>query len=119
MSYPLIKKLGLKIDNLRDLFKDRASPAIVDVIEAKDLEKLLESAPVVKSVDGVTKDGFGWHNRTIDQPTYSARLIMVEEIEKKECGHDNPLVVRLSSHEAVGKCEKCGAKLKARWEVSE
>lgn len=116
MSYPLIKKLGLKIDNLRDLFKDRASPAIVDVIEAKDLEKLLESAPVVKSVDGVTKDGFGWHNRTIDQPTHSARLIMVEEIEKKEeCVEHMPNYNKTTD---TIFCQKCKAKLIYKWEIA-
>lgn len=68
--------------------------------------------------------GFGNLDRRIDpkQDTHTAYLFSIQPIEKKECEHEYDCLS--FKEEKIGGpittvCVKCGAKLKAKWEVAE
>lgn len=54
-----------------------------------------------------------------DNPTHTALLWGITEIEKKECEHGpdmNEDGSIFADEEGFGRCDKCGVKLKAKWE---
>jgi ribosomal protein S17E len=85
-------------------------------------EKLKSEAKVVYGLESVTLSDMYFSSSRDDADTHKALLICIEEI-KKECVDHVPGYVTkqidAKKHSVVTTCNRCGAKLKASWQVIE
>lgn len=115
--YPLIEKLGL------DLVVQGRNEGFghTRFVVADKLEELLQSAQSVYGYQYTPT----WEHLKTREHTLSARLIMIEEINKKaDCEHEPAYVVRklanlpkadIFSFEDAAVCSKCNVRLRAKW----
>ncbi len=92
-------------------------------------DKWLSEQPVVYGAPD--KDGRLWSSYQRDEnkhiailsdfinDTHQARLVCVEEIQKKECEHIITAHLGTESHGTWYECRKCDKRLKAEWTVIE
>ena len=117
------------------LFSVYSPQNMADQSNAK-LEKLFADAVRVTGPTPRAKKPL-WSEDESSEDTHQALLICVEPLEKKECEHELPAmhsyIVTSNGSELVHiwpedvasalgvrefKCEKCGKKLRAKWEVA-
>jgi len=90
------------------------------------LDKYLETLPMVYGYGETPCASSLWNmngpTQEREHHTHFAILFDIEELPKKECDHSDPGVIIKYNHgrpefPIVANCIKCGAKLKAKWEV--
>lgn len=81
-QFPNIEALGLKI---RQGYEER-------VVNAPDLEKILESAQKVYGTIEYPSDEMGWSNTKMKHDTHTALLVNVQKIKRE------PLKIEFESH---------------------
>ncbi len=79
-EFPLCKKLGLDIFNARD-------PLPFHLLNAQDVELLLEKAPMVFADIEPQTAPIWLKNSVGEESRYSARLLMIEPIQKDTAEH--------------------------------
>lgn len=77
-KFPLCRQAGL------ELFMHYGAVSNFSAINAMDVERLLESAPVVYGQNAADRGGWGFDQRGVLDgiTTHTARLLLIEEIEK-------------------------------------
>lgn len=109
---------------------------VVDCQEAANIANKILESKLGPRVYGNPNGRYLWHEDVkalAYKPTHQAHLFDVREVEKAECEHEPVSVLdervkacTLSSgkigfsyfNEDRWECAKCGAKLKAKWEVA-
>lgn len=97
-------------------FSERGCMYLADIANAK-LNAEIEKWPKLYKYPHM----FGWSevSESIHTPIHTARLAFIEEIKPKECEH-NGAGYRIDMRGFIeSRCDKCGIKLRAKWEVAE